>query len=85
MAAEVETMAFFGQVPWHGLGTALEDADLYNWPSACKKAGLDWDVELDPTRYFGHPGQGHSQGSPSQERWSNSRMRRPEIRAFAEP
>ena len=48
MAAEVETMAFFGQVPWHGLGTALEDADLYNWPSACKKAGLDWDVELVP-------------------------------------
>ena len=46
MPAEVETMAYFGQVPWHGLGTALEDADLYDWPSACKKAGLDWNVEL---------------------------------------
>ena len=48
MSAEVESMAFFGQVPWHGLGTALEEADLYNWLSACRKAGLDWDVELVP-------------------------------------
>ena len=48
MSAEVESMAYFGQVPWHGLGTALEEADLYNWLSACRKAGLDWDVELVP-------------------------------------
>ena len=48
MAHEVETMAYFGQLPWHGLGTALEEADLYDWPSASKKAGLDWEVELIP-------------------------------------
>src|SRR5262249_951253 len=46
MAHEVETMAYFGQRPWHGLGTALEEADLYDWPSASRKAGLDWEVEL---------------------------------------
>lgn len=48
MAHQVETMTYVGQVPWHGLGTALEDSDLYDWPVACKKAGLDWDVELVP-------------------------------------
>ncbi len=48
MAHEVETMAFFGALPWHRLGTALEEADLYDWPSASRKAGLDWEVELVP-------------------------------------
>jgi hypothetical protein len=48
MAHEIETMAYFGHRPWHGLGTALEEADLYDWRSASKKAGLDWDVELVP-------------------------------------
>lgn len=48
MAHEVESMAYFGQLPWHGLGTALEEADLYDWPAASKKAGLDWEVELAP-------------------------------------
>jgi len=48
MAHEIETMAYFGQRPWHGLGTTLEEADLYDWPSASKKAGLDWEVELVP-------------------------------------
>ncbi len=48
MAHEIETMAYFGQRPWHGLGTALEEADLYDWQSASKKAGLDWTVELVP-------------------------------------
>jgi hypothetical protein len=41
-------MAFFGALPWHRLGTALEETDLYDWPSASKKAGLDWEVELVP-------------------------------------
>jgi phage/plasmid-like protein (TIGR03299 family) len=39
-------MAFFGALPWHRLGTALEEADLYDWPAASTKAGLDWTVEL---------------------------------------
>ena len=48
MPAQIESMAYFGKVPWHGLGTALEEADLYSWPTACEKAGLAWDVELVP-------------------------------------
>jgi phage/plasmid-like protein (TIGR03299 family) len=48
MPAEVETMAYFGQVPWHGLGTPLTEEDLYSWSSAANKSGLDWEVELVP-------------------------------------
>jgi len=48
MAHEIETMAYFGHRPWHGLGTTLEETDLYDWHSASKKAGLDWEVELVP-------------------------------------
>ena len=48
MAAQIESMAFFGATPWHGLGTPLEEADLYDWQSACVKSGLNWDVELTP-------------------------------------
>jgi phage/plasmid-like protein (TIGR03299 family) len=48
MSANVETMAFAGATPWHGLGTPLAEEDLYSWPSACEKAGLAWDVELVP-------------------------------------
>lgn len=48
MPHEVESMAYFGATPWHGLGTALADEDLYDWQSACKKAGLDWEAEKVP-------------------------------------
>src|SRR4051812_31769037 len=48
MPHEVDTMAFASDTPWHGLGTALADADLYDWQSASKKAGLDWEAELVP-------------------------------------
>jgi phage/plasmid-like protein (TIGR03299 family) len=48
MPHEVETMAYFGATPWHGLGTALTNDDLYDWQKACEKSGLAWDVELVP-------------------------------------
>lgn len=48
MAHEIETMAFFQKAPWHGLGTALEQSDLYDWQKTCEKAGLSWGVELVP-------------------------------------
>ena len=48
MPAQIESMAYFGQVPWHGLGTPLEEADLHDWQRACVKSGLDWQVELMP-------------------------------------
>ena len=48
MAHEIETMAYLGQLPWHGLGTTLDETDRYDWQATSKKAGLDWDVELVP-------------------------------------
>lgn len=49
MSHEVETMMFVGSEgrPWHGIGTDYQ-GDVYDWPSACQKAGLDWEVELVP-------------------------------------
>jgi phage/plasmid-like protein (TIGR03299 family) len=48
MPAAVETIAFAGATPWHGLGTVLEPTDLYDWQRTCIKAGLDWEAELVP-------------------------------------
>jgi len=48
MPANVETMAFAGATPWHGLGTPLEQADLFDWQKTCETSGLAWSVELVP-------------------------------------
>jgi phage/plasmid-like protein (TIGR03299 family) len=48
MPHEIETMAFFQESPWHGLGATLHEDDLYDWSRVCEKAGLAWDVELVP-------------------------------------
>jgi phage/plasmid-like protein (TIGR03299 family) len=48
MPHEIESIAFAGQTPWHGLGTRLSEEELYDWPRVCEKAGLNWDVELTP-------------------------------------
>ena len=43
MAHQVETMAYAGQVPWHGLGVPVSN-DL-SPTMMMEKAGLDWRVE----------------------------------------
>ncbi len=43
MAHNVETMAYFGSKPWHGLGT--EVLQLMTAEEALQKGGLDWKVE----------------------------------------
>jgi phage/plasmid-like protein (TIGR03299 family) len=48
MSHEIETMAFAGQTPWHGLGTVLAEEDAYDWQAVCRKSGLDWQVESVP-------------------------------------
>ena len=47
MSHEVETMAYAGQVPWHGLGVKVA-ADLTPRQMQ-KKAGLDWSVTKRPS------------------------------------
>ena len=43
MAHEVETMAYAGELPWHGLGVPVSN-DLTPWQMQ-QKAGLDWGVK----------------------------------------
>jgi phage/plasmid-like protein (TIGR03299 family) len=44
MPHEVESMAYAGSVPWHGLGTRVKG--LMTAREALVAAGLDWEVEL---------------------------------------
>lgn len=46
MSANVETMFYNREVPWHGLGTRVEDA--LSSEEAIRVAGLDWDVVSVP-------------------------------------
>ena len=42
-------MAFVGELPWHGLGQALDaNADMETWRKA---AGMDWTIESTPVMY----------------------------------
>jgi phage/plasmid-like protein (TIGR03299 family) len=45
MAAAVESMAYFGQMPWHKLGNVLSQEDSRSVELTIKAAGLDWTVE----------------------------------------
>lgn len=46
MSACVDSMAFVGEVPWHGLGTKVDHA--MNSDEALHAAALDWDVTSEP-------------------------------------
>lgn len=46
MAANVETMFYTRQKPWHGLGTKVEEAPTSS--DALRLAGLDWQVIQEP-------------------------------------
>lgn len=46
MSANVETMFYVRETPWHGLGTRVEEAPTS--ADALRLAGLDWSVEGKP-------------------------------------
>lgn len=46
MAANVETMMFSGEIPWHGFGNQIDDTDIFDVEKGIKSAGLDWEVDL---------------------------------------
>ena len=52
MAHEVETMAYAGEVPWHGLGVAVSNELTPR--QMMDKASLNWSVEKVPMYYNGN-------------------------------
>lgn len=49
MAHLVESMAYVGQTPWHGLGNQLPSQQpLEVW---AQQAGLDWEIKSSPVRF----------------------------------
>ena len=49
MAHEVETMAYAGEVPWHGLGNrVVNPADAVSPLRFRQLAGVDWEVVKIP-------------------------------------
>lgn len=62
MAHEIETMAYIGKTPWHGLGNHLTTHQpLRVW---AEQAGMNWRIEEAPVRFIanatGHLGEIHS-------------------------
>lgn len=48
MSAAVETMAYLGATPWHGLGTVLSESDATSVEKTIIAAGLNWTVDKVP-------------------------------------
>jgi phage/plasmid-like protein (TIGR03299 family) len=44
----VEKMMYHGEVPWHDMGKRLADSEVYDMEVGIVKAGLDWEVGLEP-------------------------------------
>lgn len=50
MAHQIQTMAYHGQTPWHGLGNQLTERQALDvW---LREAGMDWEVQSSPVHYF---------------------------------
>lgn len=55
MPAEVESMMYLGETPWHGEGVKLDHPPT--GAEAMKAAGLDWDVEPRQVYTLAHPNE----------------------------
>ncbi|ENV08032.1 hypothetical protein F966_03892 [Acinetobacter higginsii] len=65
MAHLVETMAFVGQTPWHGLGNQLTpNQPLEVW---AQQAGMDWRIESSDVSYMAQNHRGQSIIMPFEE------------------
>lgn len=65
MAHLVETMAFIGQTPWHGLGNQLTpNQPIEVW---AQQAGMDWQIESSDVRYMAQNPRGQNIILPFEE------------------
>ena len=68
MSHEIDTMAYTGKRPWHGLGTAVSGAMTAE--EAMVKGGLDWGVTKLPAYYKDEEGEFH----PIEEKYATVRQ-----------
>ena len=71
MSHEVETMAYAGEVPWHGLGVPVSN-DLTP-AQMMKKAGVDWTVR-EVESYINFNGQQMKTGQKSLVRETDGKI-----------
>ena len=71
MAHNVETMAYAGEVPWHGLGVQVSNDLTPN--QMMEKAGLDWSVIECPS-YIEHDGKKIETGQRALVRSTDGRI-----------
>ncbi|MEI1682922.1 DUF932 domain-containing protein [Acinetobacter baumannii] len=65
MAHQVETMAFVGQTPWHGLGNQLTpNQPIEVW---AEQAGMDWSIESSDVSYMAKNERGQNILMPYEE------------------
>ncbi len=65
MAHQIETMAFVGQTPWHGLGNRLpQNQPIEIW---AQQAGMDWRIESSNVSYMAKNNRGQSIILPYEE------------------
>ncbi|MDS7930456.1 DUF932 domain-containing protein [Acinetobacter sp. V91_7] len=65
MAHQLETMAFVGQTPWHGLGNQLtQNQPIEVW---AEQAGMDWKIESSNVSYMAKNERGQSIIMPYEE------------------
>ncbi|HCA5188283.1 TPA: DUF932 domain-containing protein [Acinetobacter baumannii] len=65
MAHQIETMAFIGQTPWHGLGNHLSpNQPIDVW---AQQAGMDWRIESSNVSYMAKNERGQSIIMPYEE------------------
>ena len=58
MAHLLETMAYVGETPWHGLGNELSPKQpIEIW---AKQAGMDWRIESSDVSYMANNDKGHN-------------------------
>lgn len=65
MAHQIETIAFVGQTPWHGLGSQLtRNQPIEVW---AEQAGMDWKIESSNVSYMARNERGQSIIMPYEE------------------
>ena len=58
MAHLIESMAYVGETPWHGLGNELAPKQpIEIW---AKQAGMDWRIESSDVSYMANNDKGHN-------------------------